>query len=208
MKKTYIIFAIAAAVVSGCSKDDDFTPQQPESTGTFVDERDNKTYHYVTYCGLDWSVENLAYDLNDEGLCVKYKPSELEETDKYDYNLLAKIGYHYTYDGALKAVPEGWRVPTDEEWSKLEATYAYLSSDFKLYYGGYHSNNADPVTHRDRFVGAWAFFWTSSKDKSKGGEFYFYRKKFYSNNYMERYSMEPDANFLNVRMVRDHKQNN
>ena len=28
----------------------------------------------------------------------------------------------YTYEGALKAVPEGWRLPTDDDWKKLEAT--------------------------------------------------------------------------------------
>ena len=207
MKKIYFIITLTAALFTGCSKDDDIAPQQPEATGTFVDARDNKTYHYVTYGRLDWSVENLAYDLGNEDLCIKYKPSELAETDKYDYNLLSQIGYHYTYSGAQKAVPEGWRVPTDEEWTMLEATHAYQLSDFNLLYAGYRNKNVSSSTHNDRFLGAWAFFWTSSKDESKTGEYYFYRKIFYSHDEMTRNSMEPEACFLSVRMVREHKTN-
>ena len=26
----------------------------------------------------------------------------------------------YTYEAALQAIPEGWRLPTDEDWEKLE----------------------------------------------------------------------------------------
>lgn len=32
-----------------------------------------------------------------------------------------KYGYLYSYEGAMEAVPEGWRLPTDEDWKKLEA---------------------------------------------------------------------------------------
>ncbi len=193
------------SLMVGCSKDDDFTAQAPEATGTFVDPRDNKTYHYVTYCGLDWSVENLAYELNDEELCTKYKPSELAETNEYDSKLINQIGLHYTYKGALMAVPEGWRIPTDEEWTKLEATNAYILPDFNLLYAGYKNKNVSSTMINYRFLGSWAFFWTSSKDESKTGEFYYYRKKFYSHQEMTRYSMEPEANFLSVRIVRTHK---
>lgn len=31
-----------------------------------------------------------------------------------------KYGLLYSYEGALRAVPEGWRLPTDEDWKKLE----------------------------------------------------------------------------------------
>lgn len=207
MKKIYFIIATMVMLLAGCSKDEDYTPRQPEATGTWVDARDNKTYHYVTYGGLDWSVENLAYDLKDEELCIKYQPSNLEETDKYDYDLLEQIGLHYTYSGALKAVPDGWRVPTDEEWSRLEATHAYLLSDFRLLYAGYRNKNVASDMRSNRFLGSWAYFWTSSKDQDKTGEYYFYRKIFYTHKDMTRYSMEPEACFLSVRMVREHKTN-
>ena len=205
MKNIYIILVLAAAIFSGCSKDDVLAPQQPEATGTFIDTRDNKTYHYVTYGGLDWSVENLAYDLNDEELCIKFQPSELVESNQYDNVLINQIGLHYTYSGALKAVPEGWHVPTDEEWSKLETTYAFLLPDFNLLYAGYRNKNVSSTMYNDRFLGSWAFFWSSSKDPSKDGEYYFYRKIFYNHKEMTRYSMEPEACYLSVRIVREHQ---
>lgn len=33
---------------------------------------------------------------------------------------LKEHGYLYTFEGALKAVPAGWRIPTDEDWKILE----------------------------------------------------------------------------------------
>ena len=35
-------------------------------------------------------------------------------------NYSKEYGFLYTYNGALKAVPEGWRLPTDEDWKILE----------------------------------------------------------------------------------------
>ena len=41
-----------------------------------------------------------------------------------------KNGYLYTLDGAKVAVPEGWRLPSDEDWKKLEAFFGI--SEFEL----------------------------------------------------------------------------
>jgi len=206
--KNIIIIALLAVLTQGCSKDEDFMPQKPESTGTFIDSRDNKTYHYVTYCGLDWSVENLAYDLKDDSKCVIYKPNDIADTERTDYSIAEKYGLLYSYSAALEAVPEGWRVPTDEEWTQLESTNGYFSPEFNLLYAGYYTTKSSTSIYSYRFMGSWAFFWTSTQDNSKNGDYYFYRKIFYTDKQMTRYSMEPNAHFLSVRMVRDHKQNN
>ena len=47
-----------------------------------------------------------------------------EENDGY----AEKYGLLYTYDAALKALPDGWRLPTDEDWKKLE-TELYMDGD-------------------------------------------------------------------------------
>ncbi len=39
-----------------------------------------------------------------------------------DFDYIDKYGYLYTYEGALKAIPEGWRLPTDDDWKSLEKT--------------------------------------------------------------------------------------
>ncbi len=38
-------------------------------------------------------------------------------------------GLLYTYEAALQAVPEGWRLPTDEDWEKLERALGMAASE-------------------------------------------------------------------------------
>ncbi len=40
------------------------------------------------------------------------------ETDNGHYS--ERYGFLYTHEAALKALPEGWRLPTDEDWKALE----------------------------------------------------------------------------------------
>lgn len=39
-----------------------------------------------------------------------------------DYQYVKEYGYLYSYDAAQRAIPKGWRIPTDEDWKKLEKT--------------------------------------------------------------------------------------
>lgn len=43
-----------------------------------------------------------------------------------------KYGYLYTFEAAKKAVPAGWRLPTDEDWKKLEANLGMSASEIGL----------------------------------------------------------------------------
>lgn len=43
------------------------------------------------------------------------------ETETENGGYSAKYGFLYSLDGARLAVPEGWRLPTDDDWKKLEA---------------------------------------------------------------------------------------
>lgn len=40
-------------------------------------------------------------------------------------------GYLYTLDGAREAVPEGWRIPSDEDWKKLESVLGMTSEEIE-----------------------------------------------------------------------------
>ena len=35
-----------------------------------------------------------------------------------------KYGNLYTWEEALEVCPEGWRLPTDEDWQNLEVTFS------------------------------------------------------------------------------------
>lgn len=200
------IMALLMAMPSlvSCSDDDDITIEDPTLQGTFIDERDGTTYHFVHLAGLDWSVENLAYDLGDTDLSRIYQSSIDYDRQTYSAELRAKYGMLYSYTGAQQAIPAGWRLPSDADWAALEASNGYLSTAFGLLYAGYYTKNTHAsADNGSRFMGSWAYFWTATSDESKDGQFYFARKKFYSVQQTERLSLEPGAYFLSVRFVRD-----
>ena len=74
-----------------------------------TDSRDKvgeSEYYYKNIGGLDWFRNNLAYT----GSGIAY-----ENSDVTSYPL----GRYYTWDEAMTACPDGWRLPTDEEWALL-----------------------------------------------------------------------------------------
>lgn len=74
----------------------------------FTDNRDNKKYPIVKIGDDYWLAENLAYKV--EGNSWYYD----NDSAYKQYGML------YSYQGALNAVPDGWHIPTDEEWATLE----------------------------------------------------------------------------------------
>ena len=62
----------------------------------------------------------------------KLAKEQSEKTDKENGNYSSENGYLYTYEAALAAVPEGWRLPSDEDWKKLEAALGMEQSQIDL----------------------------------------------------------------------------
>ena len=75
------------------------------------DARDGHVYHYVTLGETDWFSQNLAW----QGAGVPFKASPATA---------GFFGSFYTWNEAMKqdVCPEGWRVPTSEDWETLAAT--------------------------------------------------------------------------------------
>lgn len=85
----------------------------------FVDQRDGKLYRYRTIGNLDWFIQNLAYD--DHGRYgAAYENSPATQTF---------FGRYYSWDeatlgesssglgcGPQGLCPDGWSVPTNEDW--------------------------------------------------------------------------------------------
>lgn len=77
----------------------------------------------ILYMGAYPEVASLLQEFNDQ----LYEEAVIKEADAH-YEIAAatndgytgKYGYLYSYEAALKAVPEGWCLPTDEDWKKLE----------------------------------------------------------------------------------------
>jgi len=107
-RKTWIwqtlIFAVLLIAVSTC-KESETNLIAPE-TDHFTDPRDGKIYETVKI-GEQWIMsENLAYK-PDQGNYWAYDN---------DTNNVASYGYLYDWETAKKAAPEGWHLPTREEW--------------------------------------------------------------------------------------------
>ena len=88
----------------------------------FTDSRDKageNEYYIAKIGGLEWFRNNLAYT----GCGLAY-----ENSDVTSYPL----GRYYTWDEAMTACPDGWRLPTDEEWALLGTDASSLTCDAYL----------------------------------------------------------------------------
>jgi uncharacterized protein (TIGR02145 family) len=72
------------------------------------DSRDGKSYKIVEIGTQLWMAENLAFKADDG--CWAYKNSN---------NKANKYGYLYNYETAKNVCPDGWHLPSDNEWEML-----------------------------------------------------------------------------------------
>ncbi len=91
-----------------------------------IDQRDGKTYSLVRVGGKHWMSQNLNYETKTGSYC---KTSSSED-------MCATYGRFYSYAGALKACPDGWRLPTYEEVEAADAEVEHewwsIGGRFKL----------------------------------------------------------------------------
>lgn len=117
LRSTNLIFSallIATVLFTSCKKDDDPTPTGNDNptttneTGQFTDARDGKVYNWVKIGDQTWMSENFAY-----------KPDNDFWAYDNDENNVATYGYLYTLETATAICPDGWHVPTNDEWIEL-----------------------------------------------------------------------------------------
>ncbi len=93
-----------------------------DTAGTFIDNRDNKTYDWVRIGNQIWMTSNLKYNTNTAG-CIAYN-NDQANVDTY--------GYLYNWGTALIVAPDGWHLPSVSEYNELKN---YLI-DNEYYYCG------------------------------------------------------------------------
>ncbi len=88
-----------------------------QQKGTFTDSRDGKTYKTVKIGEQVWMAQNLDYHGEDGylGLCYGDEPKKKIKKPEN----CKKYGRLYDWNEAMKACPEGWHLPSREEWKIL-----------------------------------------------------------------------------------------
>ncbi|HMT07793.1 MAG TPA: FISUMP domain-containing protein [Pyrinomonadaceae bacterium] len=76
---------------------------------SFKDPRDGELYGIKKLGNRTWMNENLRYDMGNDSICYDD-----------DGENCAELGMLYTFNGAMKACPTGWRLPSDSDWMDLE----------------------------------------------------------------------------------------
>ena len=129
------------------------------NNGIFVDPRDGKKYKWVRIGDQTWMAENLNFGT---AITTKVKPMDNEIVEKFCYNndtmnckIYGGLYAHrevFSYQVDLKDAleksqgicPPGWHVPSDYEWTILEA---YVDSKYKDLYPVYRKWNNSMFLH-------------------------------------------------------------
>lgn len=229
MKKIlYPLFTgcLALLLFGACSDDDQTLPViLPAEQGTFTDSRDGVEYRWVRYGDLEWMAENLRAEVNT-GVCRvyvdNYHQTDEEKAIQEEQNF-SKYGYWYDFEAAEAAVPDGWRLPTDEDWQKLELYLGMSGNEVNrmdwraggqgemmqqkkglaLLPGGFidYEQISYGVLYTPGFISFYGFFWTSTADKDSSGNDVIYRQIRYNSSELGRFSTRPEK-LMHVRCVR------
>lgn len=231
MKINKIILLLLGSLfaIISCSSDDDKNniPEiLPVSKGVFTDIRDGKEYHYVRIGDLEWTVDNARYDTGDDNTRSIYSTQEIlgDQNSINDSLTVRKYGYLYSYQGAKLAVPNGWRLPSDEDWKKLEISLGMSEGEvnadgwrgsyqailmhqqngtqLNMEYGGFLDGNSTAFNLKFYFMEAFGYYWTSTYDEKTATAFF--RKIVYNSGKVYRYTSATN-NMMSVRFVRDVK---
>lgn len=91
-----------------------------EASDTLItDARDGKKYYITVIRDREWFRQNLAY----EGVIAGNRTLECRPYRNAEA-MTDVLGLFYTHQAALQACPEGWRVPSEEDWVSLARSVA------------------------------------------------------------------------------------
>lgn len=216
MKYIVLLFWISI-FCAACSEDDNNSVMpsvSPESEGTWTDPRDGVVYHWVRYGGLDWLCENMRGQ-NSAGSAVTAEEVVVGTED------FLKYGYLYDFTAANSLGIDGWRLPSDEDWKKLEMALGMSAeeadetgwrgqyvgtllmqdaagSGLGLLCGGYAHNLGGFGTRRFQVDG---IYWCSTPDASQEG--YAWCRMITFNKEQVRRETMTTKRYMSVRLVRD-----
>ncbi len=235
MKKLiYITIAFICATLTSCNDDDNkLTDITPTDRGTVTDNQGN-VYNWVRIGDQMWTTTNAKNGLSlaDAEYYDNFGYSYILTSEKsitdYENNYLPKYGNLLSFEDAIDSAPEGWRLPSDEDWQKLEKALGMGGTSKKgnrgkgiayslqetesgcelglsLCGGCVPLKNLGYFTIKLDYVGEHGYYWTSTIDPSyQDGEMVYFRRITANMSTVARNCISSQA-YLAVRWVRDVK---
>lgn len=184
------MMSIALAGFSACSDDDKLPDVKPAEKGSVTD-KDGNEYGWVRIGDQLWTTSNAK---NGENLLDKkdgpymwssYLIADEDVREYYADTYMPQKGNLMTYEDAVNSAPEGWRLPSDEDWKKLEkalgmsdpdqegfrgegVAYSLISKDkgpqIGLEFGGacFQEKEWGSFVTKWRYDNAHGYYWTST----------------------------------------------
>ncbi|CDA83810.1 putative uncharacterized protein [Bacteroides sp. CAG:754] len=223
------MWVIAVVLLTACG-DDESSVVVPSDRGTVADT-DGNVYNWVRIGDLQWTTSNAR---NGTDMC------DLQYFDGWDYvdafseskkeelrkDYIPVYGNLMSYEDALASAPEGWRLPSDEDWQALERMLGMADTDSKGWRGKDSAFKMMEETGGTElalriggictwkavygwmeleldYVKEYGYYWTSTIDPSyTDHEAAYYRKLCFGRGSVERQCGTTDK-LMNVRWVRD-----
>lgn len=184
---------------------------------------------YYTYNAPYWG---WYYDAEVAEIVAKEVTRLFEEEKKLillaaaDQDYLQTHGNLYTFEASKKVVPEGWRIPSDEDWMKLEKAMGMSDQDihkkeeWRGNIGGLLKSNptvdnfnatlggafiygiSENIDHNFKNKGLRGYWWTSTKDETAVDSTYYIRSLRFDNDQMLRGTTRLGTAY-SIRLVRD-----
>ena len=180
--KAFLFCTIATLLLIGCKKDS-VSSQDNHSCSQFTDDRDGETYSVVNIGNQCWMAENLRY--NASGSWLNPNNPDTKYGVLYDWatvmdNAPSSSSNPSTVQGIC---PNGWHVPSDEEWTELTNS---ITNDVELRSttGWGNANNESNKSAFNAFpagyclsgdfyaLGGFAGFWSSTTGNSTNSAWY------------------------------------
>ena len=99
------VLLFASLLFKGCEK---------EAADEYLTDIDGNNYRIVRIGSMTWMAENLKVTRDKDGNILETY-CYMDRDDKCE-----QFGQLYPWEEALKASPAGWRLPTSEDWKRLE----------------------------------------------------------------------------------------
>lgn len=127
---------------------------------TYTDSRDGRLYHSQKVGYTEWMVENLNY---------KAPGSYCYDNDEKNCETLGRL---YTWNSAADACPDGWTLPSEEDWKTLlDSSGSWMNLrklGIELPLAG--DRRSDGIYH---YNGSSAFYWTATESGQNAVRFKF-----------------------------------